>query len=182
MPYLYSEYDSEYDSSEPYLTSGDPIPNDVASGETSMVPRQILLARPASTGDFPPSNKPRPLLIERQGDRYVRFGGIREPQGSGTSPEYEPDALPVLPRQTKAQPAELPPSVIVYRDGHREEIADYAIINGVIYVSGNYWQDCYATKQIPLAGLDLDATVQANQRSGAKFQVPSAPNVVIASF
>ena len=78
--------------------------------------------------------------------------------------------------------AELPPAVLVYRDGHREEVADYAIANGVIYVRANYWQNGYWTKHIPLAALDPAATMQDNQQRGVKFMLPSAPNVVIASF
>ena len=77
---------------------------------------------------------------------------------------------------------ELPPAVLVYRDGHREEIPDYAIADGVIYVRGNNWQNGYWTKRIPLSALDAPATMQANQQRGVKFMLPSAPNVVIASF
>jgi len=72
--------------------------------------------------------------------------------------------------------------VLVYGDGHHENIADYAIANGVIYVRSNYWQNGYGTKHIPLTALDLPATVQANQQRGIKFMLPSAANVVIASF
>ena len=84
--------------------------------------------------------------------------------------------------RSEAQAGELPPAVLVYRDGHREEIADYTIADGVIYVRANYWQNGYWTKHIPLAALDPPATMQANQQRGVKFMLPSAPNVVIASF
>jgi hypothetical protein len=70
----------------------------------------------------------------------------------------------------------------VYRDGHREEIPDYAIANGIIYAHGTSWQNGYWTKQIPLSALDPPATMDANQQRGVKFMLPSAPNVVIASF
>ena len=39
--------------------------------------------------------------------------------------------------RTDAQAAELSSTVLVYRDGHREEIAGYAIADGVIDVRGN---------------------------------------------
>jgi hypothetical protein len=130
------------------------------------------------------------LLIELQGDRYVRFGGAQETQDRATSahPDYEAPAATEPPssatqkERAAAQAAELPPAVLVYRDGHREEVADYAIANGVIYVRANYWQNGYWTKHIPLAALDPAATMQANQQRGVKFMLPSAPNVVIASF
>jgi len=186
-PYFYSDYDS----SEPY-----PIPSDVQSGAENSVesiPPQILIVQPASTGDSPRSPKPRPLLIERQGNRYVRFGGAQETEDRGASarPDYSPSAITNPPlsatqatqkARPEAQPPDLPPAVLVYHDGQREEITGYAIANGVVYARGNDWQNGYWTKHIPLAALDLPATVQANQQRGVKFVLPSAANVVIASF
>jgi hypothetical protein len=72
--------------------------------------------------------------------------------------------------------------VVVYRAGRREEVADYTIADGIIYLRGNDWQNGYWTKHIPLSALDSLATMQVNQKRGVKFMLPSAPNVVIASF
>jgi hypothetical protein len=72
--------------------------------------------------------------------------------------------------------------VLVYRDGHRQEISDYAIADAIIYIQGDYWQNGSRTKAIPLASLDGSATVLANQQRGVKFMLPSASNVVVASF
>lgn len=186
-PYFYSDYDS----SQPYLT-----PSDAEDADNSLdgFRPQILLVQPAATLDSSRSAKSRPLLIERQGDRYVRFGGIRETGEGGASPlsEYSASAITKpLPTTQKerlgAQPAELPPAILVYRDGQREEIANYAIANGAIYLSDNNFggsslQNDHGSRRIPLAALDLPATVQANRERGAKFMLPSAANVVIASF
>jgi hypothetical protein len=91
--------------------------------------------------------------------------------------------MSVAQRQpTESQPGKLPPAVLVYRDGHREEIADYTIADGVIYVHVDYWQNGYWIRHIPLSALDPPATMQANQRRGVRFMLPSASNVVIASF
>jgi hypothetical protein len=135
----------------------------------------------------------RPLLIEWRGDRYVRFGGAEEPAERGTSadPDYAgPTAtektaqspMSVTQAPTASPAAELPPTALVYRDGHREEITNYTIADGVIYVRGDYWQNGYWTKHILLSALDPPATIQANRERGVKFMLPSAPNVVIASF
>jgi hypothetical protein len=158
-------------------------------------PPQAVIVRPAAVEDSSRKIKPGPLLIELQGDRYVRFGGAEEADRSGSSahPDYAESAStkpPISSRQMSARQkedhessgAEPIPVVLVYRDGHHEEIPDYAIANGVIYVHGTYWQNGYWTKQIALSTLDPAATMQANQRRGVKFMLPSAPNVVIASF
>ncbi len=109
---------------------------------------------------------------------------MRNPQ-SRNRPRTRPQKLttPATQKAPTPSPArELPPAVLVYRDGHREEIPDYAIADGVIYVRGNDWQNGHWTKHIPLAALDPPATIQANQQRGVEFLLPTAPNVVIASF
>jgi hypothetical protein len=182
-PFLYSDYDYPDGSS---YDSGD------TDGVDGAQPR-VLVVRQAAADDSPRRAKPGPLLIEWQGDRYVRFGGAEETgqRGSSARPDYaesdvaksltkSPASAPKEPAESRAK--ELPPAVLVYRDGHREEISDYAIADGMIYVHADYWQDGSGTKHIPLSSLDPSATMQANAQRGAKFMLPSAPNVVIASF
>jgi len=183
-PFLYSDYDG----SAPYVLEKD-VESDVGGA-----PPQFVVVRPVSADDAPRKTRLTPLLIEWQGDRYVRFGGTAETgeRGSSTHPDYaeptitKPPTRPAMSatqkERSESQAGELPHAVLVYRDGHREEIPDYAIADGVIYVRGNNWQNGYWTKRIPLSALDAPATMQANQQRGVKFMLPSAPNVVIASF
>jgi hypothetical protein len=170
---------SDYDPGEPYVVEG--------------ASPQFVLVQPASADDSPRRARSAPLLIEWRGDRYVRFGGVEQADDPGTSahPDYaEPTVIKAPPKPSMAATQEelntsnreLPPTVLVYRDGHREEVSDYAIADGVIYVRGNDWQNGHWTKRIPLSALDPPATLQANQQRGVKFLLPSAPNVVIASF
>jgi len=169
-PFLYSDYDP----SEPYVVESAPL--------------QVVVMQPEA--DDPRKTRPTPLLIEWQGDHYVRFGGADETEERGTSAHSDyaeptitkPPMSATQKERTESQTGELRLAVLVYRDGHREEIPDYAIADGVIYVRGNYWQNGYWTKHIPLSALDPPATMQANQQRGVKFFLPSAPNVVIASF
>jgi hypothetical protein len=129
-----------------------------------------------------------PLIIEWQGDRYVR----RTSDSASSSPTTEPDYI----ADTKSQPPEKnsahatspseprtkvepPPTTFVFRDGHQEESSDYSIISGMIYARGDYWTSGSWSKQIPLAQLDLPATAKANQDRGAPFRLPTAPNEVI---
>ena len=184
-PFLYSDLYSDYDGSAPYFVEKD-VERDVDS-DVGGAPRQFVVVRPVSADDAPRKTRLTPLLIEWQGDRYVRFGGTAE-RGTSTHPDYAEPAITKAPmsatqkERSESQAGELPSAVLVYRDGHREEIPDYAIADGVIYVRGNKWQNGYWTKRIPLSALDAPATMQANQQRGVKFMLPSAPNVVIASF
>jgi hypothetical protein len=64
--------------------------------------------------------------------------------------------------------AELQPATaLVFRDQHVEEVHNYAISGGTIWVFGEQ-----AAKKIPLTQLDLDATVKMNDDRGVDFQVP----------
>jgi len=61
-----------------------------------------------------------------------------------------------------------PETALVFRDKHVEEIRNYAISGGTIWVLNDH----QAGKKIPLAQLDLDATVKMNDDRGVDFQVP----------
>jgi hypothetical protein len=149
---------------DPFLYTGYPSETFIEA------PPQFVAPQPAAVSDTPIQTNAEPLMIELQGDQYIRRASGSE-QNEVRPSDYTAAARPEAPRP-----------VLVYADGHREEIPDYAIADGMIYVHGNYWQNGYWTKSVPLSALDLPATVEANQQRGVKFLLPSAPNVVIASF
>lgn len=60
-------------------------------------------------------------------------------------------------------------TVLVYRDQHRQEIQNYAIIGQTLW---NFAPD--RTQKIPLSELDLTATIKANEDQGITFDVPSS--------
>ena len=143
------------------------------------IPPQYVLVQPTPAIDTAPEIKSEPLMIELQGNRYVRFGGRQQlaERGANSPPDYvEADAK--SPSLQQAQP-ELPPTVLIFRDGHREQVPGYAIVGATLYANGNYWQSGHWTKNIELSALNIPATVQANHDNGVKFLLPSAPNEVI---
>jgi hypothetical protein len=142
-------------------------------------PPQVVVVQPESMVDVP-ETRSEPLLIELQGNKYVRFGGRQQSaeRGMNAPPDYaEAETHPLIARQP-VQP-ELTPAILIFRDGHREQIREYAIVAGTLYASGDYWQSGHWTKNIQLSVLDLPATMQANQEAGIKFKLPSAPNEVV---
>jgi hypothetical protein len=165
-PFFYGDYDSN----QPYFVEG--------------APPQIIMMHPPAD-DSPKKPKLPPLLIEWRGDRYVRFGGADETETRATAahPDYA-ESKTTKPQSESSLPKtrEAPATILVYRDGHREEISNYAIADGMIYSQVADWQTGYASKPVPLSALDAAATLLANQQRGAKFTLPSASNVVIASF
>lgn len=162
---------------------GDPFYADYStqSWVTQTPPPQVVIVQPASPSDAPPETKSEPLLIELQGNRYVRFGGRQQSAERGTNAptdyaEAEAHASPQITQQAKP---ELPAAILIFRDGHREPASEYAIIGGTLYASGDYWQSGHWTRNIQLSALDLPATIQANHDAGIKFTLPSAPNEVV---
>jgi hypothetical protein len=131
-----------------------------------------------------------PLMIELQSGRYVRVsttaidGEAHELSSapaparaeSGQARSQQVSAAPSAPAST---PRNLPPAVLVFRDGHSEEVRDYTIADGVIYARGDFYVDGYWNKKIDIATLNVAETLQANESRGAKFVLPSAPNEVV---
>lgn len=137
--------------------------------------------RPASA--FEEHSPAAPLMIEWQGDRYVRYTADNNTSTAGQPDYAETASLSPQPRPRVATPApvptEPPPAIFVFRDGHREESSDYSIISGVIYSRGNYWTTGSWSRKIQIADLDVPATLQANRDHGVPFRLPGAPNEVI---
>lgn len=133
---------------------------------------QVILLQPQAEPELP-QPRVQPLMIELQGDRYVRTGGF-ETADSGV-PEV---SRSLREMSANAAPVHIP-TVLVYRDGHREDVSGYAIIRNVIYARGDYYQDGFWTKNIELSSLNIPATLKANQDNGVKFMLPSSPNEVV---
>ena len=110
---------------------------------------------------------PDPVLLELHGSRWVKVTNFGDRTVAETPAET----------QTKAKP--LPPAVLVYRDGHTEELTSYSIIGGSIHTKSNYWTTGVWTRTIPVAALDIPATLQQNQERGVNFELPSGPDEVM---
>jgi len=65
------------------------------------------------------------------------------------------------------KPEQEPATALVFRDQHVEEVHNYAISGGTLWVLNEQ-----AAKRIPLAKLDIPATVKMNDDRGVDFQVP----------
>jgi len=67
-----------------------------------------------------------------------------------------------------ASPQELPKTTLVYRDGHKVELRNYAIVgSNLIDLTKSTF-----LKKIPLDSLDLEATRRENEENGVEFHVP----------
>ena len=84
-----------------------------------------------------------------------------EPGVSASDAGVEPAAVP--PEPVVAQPT----TVLVFKDGHRSEIVNYAIVGGTLFdFSGD------RARKIQIADLDLATTQKVNDAAGVEFKLP----------
>ena len=165
---------------------GDTWLADYDSSGTPPSPSIVVIQPDAETKETaPPAPVRDPVLIELQGDRYVRYEGAVQPAdlhaANAAAERVSLDSVPSAPPSGRdnALSAEPPPASLIFRDGRREEVTNYAIVGGVMYIRSDYWTSGAWSQQIQLAALDIPATLKANQDRGVKFALPSAPNEVV---
>ncbi len=127
-------------------------------------------AGPAEYADREPSPA-QPLMIELRNGHYVRV--------NSAAADGEAVPLNLAPDRTPSSPRELAPVLLIFRDGHSEEVRNYTIAGGILYASGDYYTDGYWNKKIALSTLDVAQTLEANATRNVKFALPSSPNEVI---
>jgi len=137
-------------------------------------PPQVVAEEPAPTTTplLPPKPAEGPVLLELQGDNWVRIAADGPPQVVGQS--YRPAQEKASSPQTAAASA-----LLVFRDGHREEIGKYCIIGGTIHISADYWSTGSWTRTVNILDLDVPATLKLNQEQGTRFRLPSGPYEVM---
>jgi hypothetical protein len=122
-----------------------------------------------------------PVLLERQGERWVRVTSSGQ-SGTGAQPDYSEElnrGIRSARKPAAQKPLKLPPVMLVFRDGHKEEVSSYIIVGGTMYTKEDYWSSGSWTKNIQIGDLDLQATLRLNQDRGVKFALPTGPFEVV---
>jgi len=139
----------------------------------------VLQAPPANPEPTPAPPPAEPLLIELNGGHYIRVSG-EQPAGAEMSDQDPSPSRKPVGSSTPAIPSQdLTPAVLVFRDGHREEVASYTIADNVLYAQGNYYADGSWNRKIDLSWLNLPETIEASRSRGVNLRLPTAPNEVV---
>jgi hypothetical protein len=97
--------------------------------------------------------------------------GAPYPNPSAYAPPPSPPAQQSVPAAQSSGRAPQPepvsePTVLVFRDGHKQEVDNYAIMGSTLFVlSGR-------RARIPIAELDVPETIRQNQNRGLDFRIP----------
>jgi hypothetical protein len=179
-PYFYSDSDYDAEGAQP----------------------QVVVVQASAPAPQAPPVPPAPresLLIEWQGDRFVRTtASAKAETGPQIAPDYSEQSSLLLASPARAvsgqsasgqfvsaqkatlqPPHGLPPAVLVFHDGRKEEVSEYTIMSGTIYSKADYWTTGSWTKKIQIADLDVPATMKLNEERGLKFVLPASPNEVV---
>lgn len=106
---------------------------------------------------------------------------IFENRASGYDPRYASQYLDHRQTPAPAAKSQEPspadarqqiPVVLIYRDGHQQEVTNYAIVGPTLYDLGTF-----VAHKIPLTDLNLQATIKANDDRGVEFTVPASVKV-----
>lgn len=86
-------------------------------------------------------------------------------QQSSPAAAAAPASVPVQTAKAEEPPT---PTTLVFRDGRRSKVENYAIVGNTLWVFSEQRR-----KKIPIAELDVKATQQANADQGVDFVLPS---------
>jgi len=70
------------------------------------------------------------------------------------------------PPQSVAEALPFESTVLVFRDGHQQQVTNYAIMGQTLYIFG------VRTQKVGLGDLDIPATIKLNDDSGVEFHLP----------
>ena len=78
-------------------------------------------------------------------------------------------SAPPPPVRDKETTEAVPATVLVFRDQHKQEVQNYAIVGQTLWIFSTQ-----RTEKIPLSEIDLAATSKANDERGVDFRLPGA--------
>ena len=137
-PYFYDPY-WLWDSSSYYDDSQDQQDQDVAQGYEMNGPGPEEQGAPDSYGE--------------------NYNGGGDQDAYAQSAPYEPRHAELT--------APSAPTTLIFRDQHKEEIQNYAIVGNMLFSFS-----AERTQKIPLSDLDIPATTKVNEDRGVNFRIP----------
>jgi hypothetical protein len=166
-PYFYSDYYDWYGSDYPA-----PPPATRPAPVSQVAPAPQIQVKNEPLADS--------ALLELRGNTWVHVTDFSDTSGPVSTPAHRSVVSKETPPvESPTVLKEMPPAVLVYRDGHTEDVRSYSIIGPTIYTDADYWTNGKWTRKISIADLDIPATLEQNQQRGVKFDLPSGPNEVV---
>jgi hypothetical protein len=139
------------------------------SGTPSLGFEPVYPAWFPTVGDEMDETPPPVVAPEEDPQLAAQVGNLTEAVEMMRHDQAAHDMRDVASPEPPPVPEEKPPAtVLVYRDGHRTEIQDYAILGKMLWVFTGQ-----RTQLVPLADLDLAASERVNEDRGVDFVAPT---------
>ena len=112
--------------------------------------------------DNDPEYQGGPTIFDRRGSGAASYVAIASPTQSSAAQAQAEDADSSLNPEPPSAP-----TILVFKDGHQLEVANYAIVSPTLYdlTPGH-------PRKIALSDLDLPATEKLNDDHGIVFELP----------
>jgi len=141
------------------------------------------VAEDAAAQDPPDAYQGGPTIFDRRGsgipatNDYVAEKprtGLPRPPVQDATPDDPPVTTAAKVADAPASPESivaLQPTILIFKDGHRQQISNYAIVGSNLYdlTAGH-------RLKVALADLDVAATQKANDDEGNDFRLPQLPD------
>jgi len=139
-------------------------------GTPTELPYDSENGQPESRGTFDhgqleeqPDNRVGPTIFEHNGQASNVMADNR-----GNIQNYRPQPNDEPAPAASSLDDSPNPTILVFRDGHQQEVSNFAIAGTHLIVLGS------KTQKILLTDLDLDATSKANADRGVEFKMPQS--------
>ena len=110
-------------------------------------------------------------VSRRQARRWGAQEAYAEPQQQQQYANRAPNDAPrSAPARARDDEPAAPPTVLIFRDGHRLEVSNYTVAGRTLGIFSEQ-----RARRIPLAELNLEATRKANEERGLEFAVRNKP-------
>ncbi len=119
----------------------------------------------AAAEDVRNARRVRKSAAERDQERAAERDADRDADHDKS--DAKPDSKSDAKGEDQPAPAVEVKTVLVYKDNHKEEVANFAIVGDSLYDFTN------GRRKIAVADLDVPATVKANDERGVDFQLPA---------
>ena len=128
------------------------------------LPSYPYTAEDAGYEDEEPDYQGGPTIFDRRGRSDRAYVPPPSDGGARAHPDTRTDSTAEIAGPEAAQP----PTTLVFKDGHRLEVGNYAIVGATMFDlrPGH-------PRKIALADVDLEATQKENEDHGVSFQLPS---------
>jgi len=120
-----------------------------------------------STPYYQFAEQPSTTVVDREGDLAVEIGQLKDEVARLREEEASREQERQAATQRPPPVAENSPTILIFHDGRRSEVRNYAIVGQTLWALTEQ-----RAHKIPISDLDIDATKKVNADRGVEIRLP----------